>query len=73
MPTIILTHAYAETFSSSLVWVVTHNLGTSAPVTDCFTGGSPDEKIMPVSVVATDNNTVTITWSSARAGRVYVV
>lgn len=73
MPTIILTHAYAETFSSAATWVVKHNLNTSAPVVDCFSDGSPDEKIMPASVVATDANTVTITWSVARAGRVYVV
>ena len=73
MPTIILTYAYAETFSSATTWVVKHRLNTSAPVVDCFSGGSPDEKIMPASVVATDANTVTITWSVARAGRVYVV
>ena len=73
MPTIILTHAYAETFSSSTTWVVTHRLNTSAPVVDCFTGGSPDEKIMPASVVANNDSTVTITWSVATAGRVYVV
>lgn len=68
-----LTKAHAETFTASTSWVVQHNLGRVAPVVDCFTGGSPDEKIIPASVVATDENTVTITWSVATAGRVYVV
>lgn len=68
-----ITAAYAETFTASTSWVVQHNLGTSTPVVDVFSGGSPDERLMPASVVATDANTVTITWSVATAGRVYVV
>lgn len=68
-----VTSAYAETFTAATSWVVQHNLGTTAPVVDVFSGGSPDEKLMPASVVATDANTVTITWSVATAGRVYVV
>ncbi len=69
-----LTKAYSETISvGSTSWVIQHNLGTSTPVVDVYSGGSPDEKILPATVVATDANTVTITWSSATTGRVYVV
>lgn len=73
MPIITITKAYAETFTSSVTWVINHGLDTPGPVVDCFSGGSPDEKIIPVAVIANDNNTITITWSVARAGRVYVV
>ncbi len=66
--------AYSETISvGSTSWVIQHNLDTVTPVVDVYTGGSPDEKVMPATVVATDGNTVTITWSVATTGRVYVV
>ena len=70
---ITITRGYAETFAAATVWTVTHRLGTWSPVVDCFSGGSPDEKIMPVSIVALTENKVQITWSDATAGRVYVV
>ncbi len=69
-----LTKAYSETVSvASTSWVIQHNLGTSTPVVDVYSGGSPDEKILPASVIATNDNTVTIAWSIATTGRVYVV
>jgi len=73
MPQITLTKAYSETFASATTWVVKHRLGTIAPVVDCWSGGSPDLKMMPVSVVANSPSQVTITWSTPTAGRVYVV
>ena len=55
--------------SSSTTWTITHNLNTSAPVVDCWVGG---DKIMPLTVTATDANTVTITFSTAQTGVAYV-
>ena len=72
MPT-TLTRGYAETFVASTTWVIKHRLGTMSPVVDCYTGGSPDERIVPVSIVADNENTVTVTWSVATAGRVVVI
>ncbi len=66
--------AYSETISvGSTSWVIQHNLGTLSPVVDVYNSDAPDEKVMPATVSVTDENTVTITWSVATTGRVYVV
>ena len=38
-----------------------------------WSGGSPDERIMPAAVVVINDDTVRLDWSVATAGRVYVV
>ena len=54
-------------------WVITHNLGTETPVVDCWYDDSGTwKKISPLSVVATSTNVVTITFTSATAGKVIV-
>jgi len=59
--------------SSSTTWTITHSLGTSAPVVDCWiNNGGVNTKIIPLNVVATSANVVTITFSSAQAGVAYV-
>ena len=58
----------------STTWVITHNLGTVTPIVDCFTTVNGDfQKIIPLSVVATSNLVVTVTWSTARSGSAVVV
>ena len=59
--------------SPSTTWTITHNLGTSTPVVDCWVDvAGTMTKIMPLSVEATSNAVVTITFSSAYAGRALV-
>ena len=59
--------------SSSTTWTITHSLGTSTPVVDCWVDVSGTmTKIIPLSVEATSDSVVTITFSSAYAGRALV-
>ena len=60
--------------SSSTSWVVTHNIGTLAPVVDCFIDVSGTQtKIIPSEVIANDNKTVTINFSSPQVGTAYII
>ena len=61
--------------SASLTWTIVHNLGTVSPVIDAWTddGFGNTVKILPSSVVATDANTVTLTFSTVRSGQAMVV
>ena len=59
--------------AANTTWVITHNLDTTAPIVDCWVDVSGTmTKILPLSVVATSNLVVTITFSTAYAGRAYV-
>lgn len=59
---------------ASTTWVVAHNLGTTNVAVDAIMLNGVDlEKVMPLSVVVTDANTLTITFSAAQEGRVRVV
>ena len=71
MSLVNVTKAYSETVASSATWVIKHNLQTEAPVVDIYNGS--DVRIMPANVYADNENQLTITWSVATAGRVYVV
>ena len=44
---------------------------TLSPIIDVWSGGSPDERLMP-DVIVINENTVRLDWSVATAGRVYV-
>lgn len=56
--------------ASSTSWVITHNLNTETPIVDVYIGGV---KVQPLEVEATDANTVTITFTVAQTGDVYVL
>ena len=65
-------HTHTQT-SSSTTWTITHNLDTLSPVVDCWIDVSGDyTKILPLTVTATSNLVVTITFSSAQSGSAYV-
>ena len=68
----VITGAYSETFTAAMSWTVTHGRNTLSPVVDVWSGGSPDERLMP-DVIVIDENTVRLDWSVATTGRVYVV
>lgn len=59
---------------SSASWVIIHNLGVSSVVTDVFIVNGPDlEKVLPLSVVHTDNNTLTVTFTSTQIGKCRII
>lgn len=59
--------------SASTTWIITHGLGTTTPVVDCWIDDAgSDTKIMPDTVTATSSTVVTITFSTAYAGRALV-
>jgi len=59
---------------ASTTWTITHSLGTKTPVVDCWVDIlGTDTKIMPDTVTATSTTVVTITFSTAYAGRALVV
>lgn len=68
--------SHAQTVANT-TWVVSHNLASDAVILDTMiTDGSNaplPEKILPSSVVATDDNTVTVGFSTARTGHARVV
>ena len=58
----------------STTWTITHNLNTTSVVTDTSINfGGNLEKILPLNVVLTDANTLTVTFSSAQTGKVRIV
>jgi len=65
-PTYLFTKAVAGTS-----WVVSHNLGSQYVSVTCY--DSSDEIIIPDSIVATDVNTTTITFSTSRTGKAVVI
>ena len=63
--------------SANTTWTITHNMGTDAVAVDVFVDDGPSapdyEKILPLTVVATDTNTITVTFSVAHTGIARVV
>lgn len=60
--------------SGSTSWVVNHSFGTDAIALDVFIDNGGDlEKILPLDIVASSSNTVTVTFSSAQTGWVRVI
>lgn len=55
--------------STSSTWVINHNLNSTSVVIDVFVYVGADLlKILPMSVVETTDNTVTVTFSTPYAG-----
>lgn len=55
-------------------WVITHNLGATTVATDAFIDVSGNlTKVLPLNVVHTDDNTLTVTFSANQVGRVRIV
>jgi len=52
--------------SSSAVWTIVHNLNYKYVNIECY--DSSDNVIIPESIVATDANTLTVTFASSRTG-----
>lgn len=76
MPLIKFNGVYRHTQSvASTTWSITHNLDTPSPVVDVWIlQGSPAvyTKVIPQNVSYPDNNSVTITFSTAQTGRAII-
>lgn len=59
-----------RSFTNSSTWVVTHNLNTPNPIAQVYDDGN--YQIIPQTLRVTDNNTITVTFESARSGYVVV-
>jgi hypothetical protein len=60
--------------SASTTWTINHNLNNPLVGCDVYVHDNGVlEKILPLNVVTTSNNTLTINFSSARAGNARVV
>lgn len=62
-----------EQATPATTWTITHGLGLDSPIIDCWVDvGGNMTKIMPLSVVVTSDSVVTVTFSSAWAGKAHV-
>jgi hypothetical protein len=68
--TIAQTATVQRSFSNSSSWVVIHNLSTPNAISQVF--DEAGYQIIPSTLRHTDNNTITITFDSARSGYVVV-
>jgi len=60
--------------TSSTSWVITHNLDVGETVVDTLIdNGGNLEKILPLSVIHTDNNTLTISFTAAQTGKARII
>ena len=60
--------------SGSATWTVSHNLNAPVVVCDVYAlNNGVTEKILPLNIVHTSDNSLTITFSTARTGRARVV
>jgi hypothetical protein len=57
--------------SPSTTWTITHNLNNKYPLVQVY--DSSDATIIPASIVGTDTNTVTVTFSTAISGYARVI
>jgi hypothetical protein len=58
----------------STTWVVPHNIGTNAPIVDCYIDVEGEQtKIIPADVVVTSTLVVTIEFTTPQVGTAYVI
>jgi hypothetical protein len=59
---------FTQSFVSQTTVTLTHNLATTAVLTDCFDNASPPNLIIPQNIAITNSNVVTVTFSSSQSG-----
>ena len=68
----VYSHEHTQSVASD-TWVITHNLGTMAPIIDVYVEhNGQQEKILPFAVRAISNTTAHVVFSSARTGKAMV-
>jgi hypothetical protein len=68
-----LPKTFAQTFASSLLWSVAHNLGTADVLVAVYDDSTPRVMILPDNIVLTDSNTVSVFFNTTQAGRVVII
>jgi len=64
---------HSQTVAASS-WAISHNLNSDTVAVDVMIdNGGNLEKILPANVEHTDNNTLTVTFSSAQTGKARIV
>ena len=63
---------YSQTFTSVTSVALTHNLNTTAVITECFTNDTPPVDIGWNTLAITDANTVTVTFTNVQSGKCIV-
>jgi hypothetical protein len=64
--------AYSQSFTSQTSVALTHALGTTDVIVQCYNGASPPNAVEPNSIALTDANTVTVTFTSSQSGKCVV-
>lgn len=60
--------------SGSATWTITHNLGSDTVAVDVMVDNGGDlEKILPADVKHTNDNTLTVEFSSSQTGKARIV
>lgn len=66
-------HNHVQT-SASATWTITHNFNVASVVVDVFVDfGGNLEKILPLEIEHTNDNTLTVTFSSTQTGKARLV
>jgi hypothetical protein len=60
---------YEQTFTTQTTVALTHNLGTTTVIVQCYDGGTPPLAIQYNSLALTDANTATVTFAIAQTGK----
>lgn len=60
---------YSQTFTTATSVALTHNLNTTAVITQCFDNATPPNDIGWDTLALTDANTVTVTFTNAQTGK----
>lgn len=60
--------------SANILWVIPHNLGVTSTVNDVFIDDNGSlKKVLPSSVVHSDDNTLNVTFSNAETGYARII
>lgn len=65
---IITPYSYIQS-TPSTTWTINHNLGSKPMVDVLLEINGVMQKVYPLSITHTSDNTVVVTWSLARTGR----
>jgi len=64
---------YSQAVAAS-TWTITHNFSVESLVVDVFVDiGGNLEKVLPLNIVHTNNNTLTVTFSLAQTGNARLI
>jgi hypothetical protein len=69
----VVPRCFSDTFGSSIVWTVTHNLNSLNVIVQCYDNESPRNQFVPDEITVTSANVVTVRNNALAAGLVVVI